>query len=100
MRCLPDNRDDPSCRSGPGKFSGIAQREILIDFDEASLGADAVHVWPTTPDTEGLVMMSMCVCACVCVCMRVCASVCARVCVCMCGPPDTEGLVMMSMCVR
>lgn len=40
---------------------GIRQRQITLRFDEELLGTDAVRVWPTTPDTEGLAMITMCV---------------------------------------
>merc|ERR1711957_918758 len=36
-----------------------AQRQITLNFDEKLLGMDAVQVWPTMPDTEGLAMVTM-----------------------------------------
>lgn len=39
--------------------SGIIQRQITLSFDETLLGDDAVRVWPTVPDTEGLVSLAM-----------------------------------------
>ena len=36
-----------------------SQRQITVNFDEDLLGTDAVLVWPTSPDTEGLTMISM-----------------------------------------
>ena len=38
---------------------GGSQRQITINFDEELLGDDAVLVWPTSPDTEGLTMIAM-----------------------------------------
>jgi hypothetical protein len=38
---------------------GFSQRQITINFDEELLGSDAVLVWPTSPDTEGLTMIAM-----------------------------------------
>jgi hypothetical protein len=58
-RCLPNEpRDSPSCHK-VGRYYGIDQREIMIDFDEELLGADAVQVWATSPDIEGLALISM-----------------------------------------
>ena len=38
---------------------GLRTRQITVNFDEELLGADAVRVWPTTPDTEGLAITTM-----------------------------------------
>ena len=39
--------------------SRIIQRQITLSYDEQLLGEDAVRVWPTTPDTEGLASLAM-----------------------------------------
>ena len=39
-----------------------ANRQITLNFDEKLLMNDAVQVWPTSPDTEGLAMVTMCEC--------------------------------------
>jgi hypothetical protein len=41
-----------ACQDMQGHM-GINQRQITMNFDEEMLGADAVRVWPTAPDTEG-----------------------------------------------
>jgi hypothetical protein len=53
VKCFPG---DPECASQtPGmSHSQFAQRQITLNFDEELLGDDAVQVWPTQPDTEGL----------------------------------------------
>lgn len=57
--CLPSEFDAKDCPPKSSNDHGIEQREIMLDFDETLLGEDAVHVWPTSPDTEGLAMMAM-----------------------------------------
>lgn len=51
------------CPPGAGACSrlhgDINQRQITLRFDEELLGQDAVRLWPTTPDTEGLTMLAM-----------------------------------------
>lgn len=37
----------------------LRTRQITVNFDEELLGADAVKVWPTTPDTEGLAITTL-----------------------------------------
>ena len=54
MKCFPGAAD---CNNNHG--AELAQRQINLNFDEELLGADAVQVWPTAPDTEGLAMISM-----------------------------------------
>ena len=51
VNCFPGAAECPQNHRG-----GIAQRQITINFDETLLGDDAVQVWPTSPDTEGLAM--------------------------------------------
>ena len=41
------------------KSTGINQRQITLNFNEELLGPDAVKVWATAPDTEGLVMAAL-----------------------------------------
>ena len=97
--CPPGCRDCPhgfcpgTCPNGrrcssPGQgFQGEpqAQRQITIDFDEALLGSDAVRVWPTVPDTEGLALITMYNCIdgdCLLSCPRgnaTCVDACARI---------------------
>lgn len=55
VRCFPGS-PDCAARSPQGQ---IAQRQITLNFDEELLGEDAVQVWPTAPDTEGLAMVTM-----------------------------------------
>ena len=52
VQCFPGQAE---CPATPG-HSQIAQRQITLNFDEKLLGDDAVQVWPTSPDTEGLAM--------------------------------------------
>ena len=40
-------------------MSRLRTRQITINFNEELLGADAVKVWATTPDTEGLAITTM-----------------------------------------
>eukprot|EP00040_Diaphanoeca_grandis_P024611 m.135537 g.135537 ORF g.135537 m.135537 type:complete len:835 (+) comp29800_c0_seq1:114-2618(+) len=50
------------CRPGAPCSRGhsqILQRQITLNYDETLLGSDAVRVWPTTPDTEGLTIIAM-----------------------------------------
>ena len=54
VRCFPGSGPCP-----PPVDRGIAQRQITLNFDEELLGDDAVQVWPTSPDTQGLAMMAM-----------------------------------------
>lgn len=57
---MPGSPGYSACISDPNyRYMGIAQRQITLNFDEALLGTDAVQVWPTTPDTEGLAMVTM-----------------------------------------
>ena len=50
--------DDACVHDANPRWMGIAQRQITLNFDEELLGTDAVQVWPTSPDTEGLAMVS------------------------------------------
>jgi hypothetical protein len=52
VQCFPGQAE---CPTTPG-HSPIAQRQITLNFDEKLLGDDAVQVWATSPDTEGLAM--------------------------------------------
>ena len=57
--CAPG--EDPASRSclSPRANGGINQRQITLNFNEQLLGQDAVKVWATAPDTEGLVMTAL-----------------------------------------
>ena len=56
--CAPgQDPDSPCCRSPHA--TSINQRQITLNFNEELLGPDAVKVWPTAPDTEGLVMTAL-----------------------------------------
>jgi len=41
------------------QYSQMQQRQITLNFDESLLGDDAVHTWPTNPDTEGMTTIAM-----------------------------------------
>jgi hypothetical protein len=58
-RCLPNDPHNPACSSTGANNGEMNQREIMFEFDDEMLGDDAVHVWPTAPDTEGLTIMAM-----------------------------------------
>lgn len=59
-RCVPGSADYDACmNSQTYRYMGIAQRQITLNFDEELLGTDAVQLWPTAPDTEGLAMVTM-----------------------------------------
>ena len=57
-KCAPGaDPDSQSCLSS--KSTGINQRQITLNSNEELLGPDAVKVWATAPDTEGLVMAAL-----------------------------------------
>ena len=58
-RCLPGPTYEACVRGDNYRYLGIPQRQITLNFDEELLRDDAVQVWPTMPDTEGLAMISM-----------------------------------------
>lgn len=61
---FPENARCPPGRNCSRPSGQIRQRQITLQFNEELLGSDAVRVWPTTPDTDDLAIITMSVPAC------------------------------------
>lgn len=58
-KCFPGGDITSAACQQPDYHGGINQRQITLNFDEALLGEDAVRVWQTAPDTEGIAMTTL-----------------------------------------